>query len=151
LLDGDELELEVMLDADVPIPVDITHQIIAELIDHCLREEGIAGRWQFSIAFVDEPEIVELHERFMQQDSPTDILTFPYDADPGSGGGDIAICVPVATANAHEHGKTLAWELAFLVVHGVLHVLGWDDATDADRTAMLHRQTVLLAGAGFDG
>ena len=144
-----DLELEILLDADVPIPVDITQQSIAELVDHCLREEGMVGRWQFSIAFVDEPEIIDLHRQFMQDESATDILTFPYDPGPSGNGGDIAICVPVAATNATENGKSLSWELAFLVLHGVLHVLGWDDSTDAERAAMLDRQTVLLADSGF--
>jgi len=138
-----------MLDADVPIPVDITQQSIAELIDNCLHAEGRTGCWQFSIAFVDEPAIVDLHQRFLQLDTPTDILTFPFDSDPSGSGGDIAICVPVAAANATENGKSLSWELAFLVLHGVLHVLGWDDSTDAERTAMLDRQIEILASSGF--
>jgi rRNA maturation RNase YbeY len=138
-----------MLHADIPIPVDITLQAVAGLIDLCLRSEGRGGRWQFSIAFVDEPEIIDLHQRFMQQDTPTDILTFPYEADPAGDGGDIAICVPVAGVNAIENGKSLSWELAFLILHGVLHILGWNDTTDAERAAMLDRQSNLLAISGF--
>ncbi len=149
MADSDDLVIEVLLDADVEIPGDITHENMARLIDSCLVAEGRDGVWQFSIAFVDEHEIVDLHQRFMNLPEPTDILTFPYEPDPLGNGGDIAICVPVAAANALEHGKSLSWELCFLVLHGVLHVLGWDDQTDADRAAMLARQEQILTEFGL--
>ena len=106
-------------------------------------EEGASGPWQVAIAFVDEGEIGLLHDQFLGDPSPTDIITFPYE-DPDFSGGDIAICVPVAAGNAHEQGNSLSKELGFLVLHGLLHLLDYDDTDDDDRAAMLARQQVIL-------
>ena len=100
--------------------------------------------------------MAELNGQHMGQPGPTDVLAFPLDADletPGAGSGpdipvllgDVVICPTVARRNApdHEgggHDGTIDDELALLVVHGVLHVLGWDHATDEERAAMQARE-----------
>lgn len=116
---------------------------IADLIRHALAEERETGDWQLAIAFVGLDEISQLHARFMGQTEPTDILTFPF-GEAGVAGGDIAVCVPVASEQGAEHGNSLDDELAFLILHGVLHLIGYDDATDVGRTAMLDRQQEIL-------
>ena len=134
---------EVTVIRKTPVPDSVTEERIADLVNYCLAEEQATGPWQVAIAFVDEQEISILHEQFMGDPSPTDIITFPYD-DPDFSGGDIAICVTVAADNAHEHGNSLSKELGFLVLHGTLHLLDYDDRSDADRSAMLKRQQVIL-------
>jgi probable rRNA maturation factor len=126
-----------------PVPDAVTEERISDLVTFCLSEEHASGPWQVAIAFVDEREIGLLHDQFMGDPSPTDIITFPYD-DPDFSGGDIAICVTVASDNAHEQGNSLSKELGFLVLHGMLHLLDYDDTADADRAAMLARQQVIL-------
>jgi probable rRNA maturation factor len=135
--------IEVTVIDKTPVPDAITEERVTALVHHCLREENAAGEWQVAIAFVDTDEISMLHEQFMGDPAPTDILTFPYD-DPEIAGGDIAICVPVASEYAGDHGSTSSAELEFLVVHGLLHLLEYDDATEDARSAMLARQQGIL-------
>jgi probable rRNA maturation factor len=140
---GSGFAAEVIVIRKTPVPDAVTEERITDLVEFCLSEEKASGPWQVAIAFVDDGEISLLHERFMGDPSPTDIITFPYD-DADFSGGDIAICVPVAAANAHERGSPLSTELAFLVLHGILHLLDYDDSADAERTAMLERQQIIL-------
>ena len=86
-----------------------------------------------------------LHRDFMGIDTPTDIMTFPTD-DEGEGcrGGDLVISVDHARTQAGAWGMSPADEIRFLVVHGLLHLLGWRDDTDEERERMLERQQALL-------
>lgn len=117
---------------------------LGSLLVHALRREGQAGSWEMAIRFVDDDTIASAHERYLGDPSPTDIMTFPYDEDDGVKGGDILISVDTARFNAVEHDWTVAGELRFLVLHGLLHILGWDDRTETDRSRMLGRQRELL-------
>ena len=101
-----------------------------------------------------DAEMQRMNRAFMGLDSPTDIMTFPHETDDwafGGGddddarGGDIVISVETASAQAVEGGWEPGDELRFLIAHGLLHLLGWDDRDDADRAAMLERQRALLA------
>ena len=112
------------------------------LVRFALEREGQAGDWIVNVAFVTKDEIAQLHHRFLDDLTPTDIITFPHDDGDGCG-GDIAICVAVAAAQGPEHGKSLSEELLFLVLHGVLHLTGHDDQEYESRAAMLSRQQEL--------
>jgi probable rRNA maturation factor len=135
--------VEVTVIRKTPVPDVVTEDRITDLVKFCLVEERASGPWQVAIAFVDEGEIGLLHDQFMGDPSPTDIITFPYD-DPDFLGGDIAICVSVAAGNAQVQANSLSKELGFLVLHGLLHLLDYDDTVDDDRAAMLARQQVIL-------
>jgi probable rRNA maturation factor len=140
-------KVEVAVVRKVPIPDQLTDERIADLVSFALIEEQAEGSWQVAVAFVDALEIRLLHQEFMDNPESTDILTFPYD-DSEITGGDIAICVPVAEAQAAEYGKTPAEELAFLILHGLLHLTGHDDTAEIDRRAMLARQESILTSWG---
>lgn len=99
-----------------------------------LRGEGIADA-ELSVAFVEEDEIAGLHERFLGEAGPTDVLAFPLEATDGDGTrllGDVVI----APAYAARTRDDLAAELRLLLVHGILHLLGHDHEEDAERAAM---------------
>jgi probable rRNA maturation factor len=119
-----------------------------------LGAEGIAGNAELSIRFVDEPEIAELNAEHLGHVGPTDVLSFPIEDDPhrpaGSSGapvllGDIIICPEVAFRNAPDHAGTYDAELALLIVHGILHLLGFDHESDDEATEMEGREAALLA------
>ena len=134
-----------------------------------LSDEGVQGECELSVLFVDEATISDLNERFMGHDGPTDVLSFPIDGEanppgrwPDNGGpgpdrldddvdelplllGDVVVCPTVADRNAPEHAGSFDDELALLVVHGILHLLGMDHADEAGRTAMQARERALLA------
>ena len=97
------------------------------------------------MALVDDRRLRGLHRDFMGIDEATDVMTFPS-GEPGVAGGDIAVSVDRAAAQGPGFGHSAAEEAAFLVVHGLLHLLGWDDAADDDRAAMLARQQEIIGG-----
>jgi len=152
-------------------PVDLA--ALTRLVDAVLREEGVRGNCELALRFVDETTIADLNERFLGGRGPTDVLAFPLDAgevteggrspDAGSTGpdrpdpdlaelpvllGDVVVCPSVANRNAPDHAGTYEDELALLVVHGVLHVLGMDHADEAETAVMQARERELLARHG---
>lgn len=135
---------EVTVDWQHSSPQALDEDGVGRLLRHGLAAEGKSGEWSFAFRFVDDGEIGRLHGSFLGDPSPTDIITFPYDSDDGEQGGDIVISVDTAARNAEAQGWPVLQELRFLVLHGLLHVLGWDDAGDEDRAAMLDRQQELL-------
>ena len=105
-----------------------------------LLGEGIADA-ELSISFVTEDEISELHRRYLQEDGPTDVLSFPLDDEAGEDGlrqlGDVVIAPGVAARNNPDDP---AAELRLLLVHGILHLLGHDHMDDRERAEMWARQ-----------
>lgn len=109
---------------------------------------------ELSITAVDADRMTELHQSWMHEDGPTDVLSFPMDelrsADPGSEPepgllGDIVLCPQVAGAQAPDRGRSLEDELAFLVTHGLLHLIGYDHGTAEELEEMFTLQDQLLA------
>jgi probable rRNA maturation factor len=97
---------------------------------------------ELSLSFVTDTEIAELHERYMHEPGPTDVLTFPLDEDDVTEEGlrmlgDVVIAPAVAATN---NPADLEAELCLLVVHGVLHILGYDHEQDGERAEMWARQ-----------
>ncbi len=128
-----------------------------EIARHVLDGEGVTEA-EISLAFVDNLTIHRLNKQFLDHDEPTDVIAFALDGgDDGEGGGgfvtpgprqlgEIYISCERAAAQSAEWGNTPEAEVRFLAVHGVLHLLGWDDATAEDRERMLARQAAILAG-----
>ena len=124
----------------------------AHLLRRVLEAEGVATPWEAGLAFVAADEIAALNAAHLGIDRPTDVLAFG--ADDGSAPraedeprlvGDVVICPSVAASNAAADGKTVDDELALLVVHGTLHLLGYDHVDDADAERMQAREQELLA------
>ena len=105
-----------------------------------LLGEGIADA-ELSISLVTEQEIAELHERYLHEAGPTDVLSFPLDDEAGEDGlrqlGDVVIAPAIAARNNPDDR---AAELRLLLVHGILHLLGHDHIEQADRASMWARQ-----------
>lgn len=100
-----------------------------------LEYENFEGAAEVNITFVDDKQIHELNLKHRKIDSATDVLSFPlgeggvYDIDPETGNkmlGDIVISIEHAVAQANEYGHTLSREMAYLTVHSMLHLLGYD-------------------------
>ena len=103
-------------------------------------EAALAGRSegaQMTVRVVDEEEGAELNERYRRRTGPTNVLAFAFDAPELPSVrilGDVVVCAPVAAREAHEHAKRLDAHWAHLVVHGTLHLLGYDhDQPDCAR------------------
>ena len=119
-------------------PVDVDRW--SRLVEKVLAAQGVRGAAELSVMFVTEEAMTGLNERFMDSTGPTDVLSFPLDADldpadvPDEFGplllGDVVVCPAVAAPAAPTHAGNLDDELALLVVHGVLHLCGHDHETD---------------------
>jgi len=116
-----------------------------------LDAEDVAGPGEATLVFVDAVAISQLNQLHMGEDAPTDVLSFPIDgAESLHEGerrvvGDVVICAEVAAVNAPGHTGGLDDELALLICHGVLHLLGHDHAEPEDRQRMWRRERELLA------
>jgi probable rRNA maturation factor len=119
------------------IPVD--EEALAALARATLLGEGLR-RAELSISFVDEAEMTGLHERYMDESGPTDVLSFPLE-DEMDGDmrllGDVVVAPAVAARNNPGDPQG---ELRLLLVHGILHLLGYDHEDDTGRAAMWARQ-----------
>ena len=159
------------------IEIDIRHGgDIAEGVDiegiakYVLDQEGQPATTEVSIALVTDEEIHELNREYRGIDRPTDVLSFECDGfDDGfdTGGayedagvpddepfllGDIIIATDVARAQTAQFGTTPSQELCVLLVHGLLHLCGWDHVnSDEEAEAMEARERDLLAGLGMPG
>ena len=129
--------------------VRLLHRVAA----HTLHAEGFtAGR--LSVAVVGATAMASLHRRFLGQPGPTDVLTFDLDTDHGDGyvDGEIVICSDVARRRAARRGRSLQAaraELALYLVHGILHLAGYDDRTSTGSTRMHAREDELLTELGL--
>jgi probable rRNA maturation factor len=139
------------LDVDVAadgVRLPLARDRVAAIARGVLRAEGVRDA-RLSIAFVSSRVIAAMNRRHLGHEGATDVLSFPLPA-PAAGeplGGDVYIAPDVARANAREHDVPVREELARLVVHGTLHVLGHEHPETSARTAspMWRRQELLLA------
>lgn len=109
---------------------------------------------ELSIVLVDTEAMAELHERWMDEPGPTDVLAFPMDEITPGGGedvsdhgmlGDVVVCPDVAAQQADTAGHPLRDELGILLTHGILHLLGYDHAEPDEQRLMFGLQGQLIA------
>ncbi len=123
-------------------------ELIRRAVETALGSEGADGG--VCVLITDAEEIQTLNCTYRDVDRVTDVLTFPAregDAilcPPDGYLGDIAICYERAVGQAEEYGHSLERELAFLAVHGALHLLGYDHMEPADERKMLQKQEEIL-------
>lgn len=138
---GIEVPCQVVV-ADEQTDIDLDAHRWSTLAAAVLATEQHSG--ELTLTFVDRAVMSELNQEHMGQVGPTDVLSFPLDAEfdevTGTGApvllGDVVICPAVAAESAPTHAGTLDDELALLTVHGVLHVLGHDHADPEERAVM---------------
>ncbi|HQV56622.1 MAG TPA: rRNA maturation RNase YbeY [Ilumatobacteraceae bacterium] len=173
LVGGDGAPEVHCFDEQNAVPIDLARwQRLAHAV---LLDKGVRGQAELTLIFLGESDMAELNEEHMGKTGATDVLAFPLDTvetaamfveyAPSRGPdrppldlsdvplllGDVVICPAVAERNAPEHAGTLDDELALLVVHGVLHVLGDDHATDTERQAMRASELRLLSAHHWNG
>jgi|SRR6516165_4542985 probable rRNA maturation factor len=105
---------------------------------------------EISLAFVDNATIHTLNKRYLQHDEPTDVLSFPL-SEPGAAklSGELVIGAEVAIAQARERGHDVQAELALYVIHGLLHLCGYDDHAEADAQTLRERERHYLRLLGL--
>ncbi|MEG1524251.1 MAG: rRNA maturation RNase YbeY [Clostridia bacterium] len=136
------------------IPADAeTEALVRNAIQTALLLAGTSG--DVSILLTDEEEIRALNQTYRNVDSVTDVLTFPaWEGDqiiapPDGYLGDIAICFPRAVEQAEAYGHSLKREIAFLSVHGALHLSGYDHLQQDEEQNMLAMQDEILGKMGL--
>jgi probable rRNA maturation factor len=131
----------------------VAEEEFAALARYVLEEMHVHPQAELSILFVTTDVMSELHERWMDEPGPTDVLSFPMDEmRPGREGeepapgtlGDIVLCPEVAAAQARTAGHSTAEELLLLTTHGILHLLGYDHAEPEEEKEMFGLQRRLL-------
>ena len=117
-----------------------------------LRHEGASDQVSLSIVIDGDEKLRELNQEYLGIDEPTDVLSFPAEEiDPETEDaylGDVIISYPRAEAQAEAAGHPVESELELLVVHGVLHLLGYDHSSEGQKTAMWTAQKEILQNLG---
>jgi probable rRNA maturation factor len=136
-------------------PEPLEFSAFERLATFVLEREDAPDAVELSIALVDLSEMAELNAKYRGKEGPTDVLSFPCDdpcavvgPDEPVALGDVVIAPEVAEAQALEYGHSVEDELNLLLVHGVLHLLGYDHESDEEAVVMQARErAVLLAWA----
>lgn len=127
---------------------------LARLATFALDRLRIHPQAELSIVLVDEDTMSAYHEKYLGEPGPTDVLSFPMDElrppdddDEAPEGllGDIVLCPAVTARQAAEHGRTAGAEMEYLLVHGLLHLLGYDHGGPEERVEMFALKDKLLA------
>jgi probable rRNA maturation factor len=144
--------------------VSVDEPALAALARHVLDEMRIHPLAELSVLLVDSPTMADLHQRWLGEPGPTDVLAFPMDelrppppgseradrpasSEPGAAPGllgDVVLCPEVATDQARQAHHPVGDELELLCTHGILHLLGFDHAEPGERATMLGLQDRLL-------
>jgi probable rRNA maturation factor len=152
------IQVDVQVAADlsnVPTESDIRNwleQVVGQI------DTGTTGNVEISVRIVDEAESRALNKQFRSEDSATNVLSFPLadvsikdlQNDSPRAVGDIVICGPVVVREANEQGKKSSDHWAHLLVHGALHLFGYDHETDAEAHEMETLEVRILALGGVE-
>ncbi|MBK8462541.1 MAG: rRNA maturation RNase YbeY [Nigerium sp.] len=143
-----------MIDLNNESGVRVDEQRLVQLAIFALAELRIHPQAELSILLVDETTMADYHRRFMNLPGPTDVLSFPMDElrppsdddEPPLGLlGDIVLCPTITAAQAAENGRTPEGEADYLLVHGLLHLLGFDHAEPEEHAVMFGLNDRLVA------
>ena len=124
------------------VPLD--YQRLKECAKTVLEGERVKEA-KIVIAFVDDTTIAGLNKRFLDHDGPTDVITFPYSGPKATKlEGEVVIGIEVAIREAADRGHEVNIELCLYVIHGVLHLCGYDDRTNRDAKVMRQKERAYL-------
>lgn len=142
--------------ADRQTMLELDPGFLAEVVRRTLTEENVAAS-EISVALVDDPEMQDLNRRWLEHDYPTDVLSFLFDSgvvpetDSGSNAsgrwieGEVIVGVETAVARASEFDWTPRDEVVLYLIHGLLHLVGYDDREPSDRDEMKRRERSLCS------
>jgi probable rRNA maturation factor len=140
------IDVQYAISADgIPAPEKLRHWVDCGLQGRCPEAE-------LALRIVDEAEITALNRQYRGKDGATNVLSFPYVPMAGvvtEQLGDIVICAPVVAAEAVAQGKSLEAHWAHMVIHGVLHLLGYDHHGEKEAQEMEALEIRLLAALGY--
>ncbi|WIK64901.1 rRNA maturation RNase YbeY [Gleimia hominis] len=143
------MSIDVANETEVPIEL----EDFTRVAEYVLTQMHVSTEAELSILFIDPDPMADLHERWLDLEGPTDVMSFPMDElRPGTAQkptppgtlGDIVVCPQVAAQQALSAGHSSMEEMLLLTVHGILHLLGYDHATKAEEAEMFGLQRHLL-------
>lgn len=139
----------IHIESEIPFPEDLLERAAQAALEH----ESQSLDSELSVVLTDDARLHQLNREYLGIDAPTDVLSFPAsETDPETGAryiGDILISTPRAQAQANAAGHLLESEVQLLVVHGVLHLLGYDHAQAEEKARMWKAQAEILATLGL--
>lgn len=137
---------------------DITAEFLADAVRSALKAAGYNEDAEVGLVFVDDDYIHDLNHRYRGVDSPTDVLSFAMmEGEPVESGeaepilGDVVISLQTVERQAREYGHSFLREAAYLTVHGVLHLLGYDHMEEDNKRIMRQKEEEIIAGLDFPG
>lgn len=113
------MTIDISRSSDIP---ELSDTVIHQLFAAAAQVVSIPETLEWSVALVDDEAIAQMNEQYRHKSGPTDVLSFRYDDTQG----EIVISTDRVLVQAVEYGNTVLEEAAWMVVHGILHVLGWD-------------------------
>ena len=129
--------------------------LVRRVAEQTVAAEGLSGRYELAVTLVDDGRIRELNREYRHKDDVTDVLSFPLLGEdtaafvlPGDAPthlGDVVIAVGRMREQAADYGHSVERELAYLTVHGVLHLLGYDHEEEEEKVHMRAREEEILA------
>lgn len=129
-----------------------TSESLERWVGAVLNQHPDEARNELTVRFVDEEESQHLNSTYRDRSSPTNVLSFPFDGPPEVALpllGDLVICAPVVQREAQQQDKTLHDHYAHMVIHGTLHLLGYDHIADDEAETMETLECAILAGLGI--
>lgn len=148
-----------MIDVNNESGMEVDELALVALSRYALDQLRIHPQADLSIVLVDEETMTDYHVRFMDLPGPTDVMSFPMDElrapaddeEPPLGLlGDIAICPQITSQQAAENGREPQGEIEYLLIHGLLHLLGHDHADPEEKAVMFALNDRIIAGWGVD-
>lgn len=125
---------------------------LKKFIKEILNKLNLDNKTEVSITFVNNNEIKELNKQYRNIDKETDVLSFPFQNDlnlPVNILGDVIISTQKVISQSEEYGHSIEREMYFLIVHGILHLLGYDHHTKEEEEEMFSLQKKILADFSF--
>ena len=155
-------EMIINIDVDPKFAGCINSRWLKKLVGRALELQGCDTRSEVSLMITGQHRIHELNRIFLEEDRPTDVLSFPMleaskmndfilPPDGITHLGEVIVSYPQAVLQADDHGHTVETEMSILVVHGLLHLLGFDHAGARDAKKMKTRETYILKELGGSG
>ncbi|WP_455199836.1 rRNA maturation RNase YbeY [Kaarinaea lacus] len=147
------VEVDYQVASDIPADIFIPdEQLVTSWIEAVLAEINKDKEMQVSLCVVNKQEITALNAKYRNINKTTNVLSFPYEMMPGvelSLIGDVVVCAEVVNEEAQQQGKSLQQHWAHMVVHGTLHLLGYDHIDHADAEKMELLEINILSKLGF--
>lgn len=147
------IDLQLAYEGDAAIAADIPHASqLQQWADMVFVMLDLYDQ-EMTLRFVGIEESQSLNHQFRGKDKPTNVLSFPFESPPGMEMpllGDLVVCAPIISREANEQNKQVAHHYAHMIVHGILHLLGYDHIDDAQAEEMEALEIRILAELAID-